>query len=219
MYIKDFNGFDNLFFDFDGTLCDSEGDLKATWRETFRELGLDLARFEAGYRTGPPTEANARSFFPEADDDFIAGLCRHYRAKYYSSDYPLTVPYPGIEALLRRLKEHGKRVFMATNKNEVPLHRILAKFGWEELFDAVLCRDMLPPGENDKAYLIREYLRAHGLDPARSAMIGDTELDVRAGHNAGIAAIVVTWGYGSAEKLEAEKPEYLLTAEDARTIC
>jgi len=219
MYIKDFNGFDNLFFDFDGTLCDSEGDLKATWRETFRELGLDLARFEAGYRTGPPTEANARSFFPEADDDFIAGLCRHYRAKYYSSDYPLTVPYPGIEALLRRLKEHGKRVFMATNKNEVPLHRILAKFGWEELFDAVLCRDMLPPGENDKAYLIREYLRAHGLDPARSAMIGDTELDVRAGHNAGIAAIVVTWGYGSAERLEAEKPEYLLTAEDARTIC
>ena len=219
MYIKDLNGFDNLFFDFDGTLCDSEGDLKATWRETFRELGLDLARFEAGYRTGPPTEANARSFFPEAGDSFIAWLCKHYRAKYYSSEYPLTVPYPGIEALLRRLKEHGKRVFMATNKNEVPLHRILAKFGWEVLFDAVLCRDMLPPGENDKAYLIREYLREHGLDPARSAMIGDTELDVRAGHNAGIAAIVVTWGYGSAERLEAEKPEYLLTAEDAHTIC
>ena len=219
MYIKDLNKFDNLFFDFDGTLCESEGDLKATWRETFTELGLDIARFEAGYRTGPPTEANARSFFPEADDAFIADLCKHYRAKYYTSSYPLTVPYEGIDALLRRLKANGKRVFMATNKNEVPLGRILDKFNWKELFDAVLCRDMLPPGESDKAYLIRECLRERGLDPARSAMIGDTELDVRAGHNAGIAAIIVTWGYGSPAELEAtEHPEYLLSFEDAQNI-
>lgn len=219
MYIKDFDGFDNLFFDFDGTLCESEGDLKATWRATFIERGLDLARFEAGYRTGPPTEANARSFFPEADDEFIAELCKHYRAKYYTSDYPLTVPYPGIDALLRRLKKHGKRVFMATNKNEVPLGRILNKFGWSGLFDAVLCRDMLPPGESDKAYLIRECLRERGLDPERSAMVGDTELDIRAGHHAGIAAILVTWGYGAAAELEkTEHPEYLLAFEDMQTI-
>ena len=219
MYIKDLKKFDNLFFDFDGTLCESEGDLKATWRETFTELGLDIARFEAGYRTGPPTEANARSFFPEADDAFIADLCKHYRAKYYTSDYPLTVPYGGVDALLRRLKESGKRIFMATNKNEVPLLRILDKFGWKALFDAVLCRDMLPPGEPDKAYLIRECLRERGLDPERSAMVGDTELDIRAGHNAGIAAILVTWGYGSAAELEkTERPEYLLSFEDMQDI-
>ena len=219
MYIKDLKSFDNLFFDFDGTLCESEGDLKATWRETFNELGLDIARFEAGYRTGPPTEANARSFFPEADDAFIADLCRHYRAKYYTSSYPLTVPYAGIDALLRRLKANGKRVFMATNKNEVPLMRILDKFGWKEFFDAVLCRDMLPPGESDKAYLIRECVRERGLDPKRSAMVGDTELDIRAGHNAGIAAILVTWGYGAAAELEkTEHPEYLLGFEDMQNI-
>ena len=219
MYIKDLKNFDNLFFDFDGTLCESEGDLKATWRETFNELGLDIARFEAGYRTGPPTEANARSFFPEADDAFIADLCRHYRAKYYTSSYPLTAPYEGIDTLLRRLKANGKRVFMATNKNEVPLGRILDKFGWKELFDAVLCRDMLPPGESDKAYLIRECVRERGLDPERSAMVGDTELDIRAGHNAGIAAILVTWGYGNAAELEkTERPEYLLTFEDMQNI-
>ena len=133
-----FDGFTHILFDFDGTLCESEGDLKATWRETFTELGLDLARFEAGYRTGPPTEANARSFFPEADDAFIADLCKHYRAKYYTSSYPLTVPYDGIDALLRRLKKSGKRVFMATNKNEVPLGRILDKFNWKELSSDVL---------------------------------------------------------------------------------
>ena len=98
-----------------------------------------------------------------------------------------------LKNLGAELKKHGKRVFMATNKNEVPLGRILDKFNWKELFDAVLCRDMLPPGESDKAYLIRECLRERGLDPARSAMVGDTELDIRAGHHAGIAAILVTW--------------------------
>jgi len=219
MFIKDFNGFDNLFFDFDGTLSDTEDDLKATWRTTFTEHGLELARFEAGYRTGPPPEANARSFFPEADDGFIAQLCKWYRAKYYTSDYPLTVPYPGIDALLKRLKTHGKRIFVATNKNEVPLLRILDKFGWRELFDGVLCRDMLPPGESDKAYLLRTCLRERGLDPARSAMVGDTELDIRAGHHAGIASIVVTWGYSNAGELaKTENPEYLLTLEDAQNI-
>ena len=39
------------FFDFDGTLCDTEADIKAAWRAAIRGLGRECPRFDAVYRT------------------------------------------------------------------------------------------------------------------------------------------------------------------------
>ena len=54
------------FFDFDGTLCDTEEDIKNAWRATIRELGLDLAPFEMLYVTGPSLDDMVRTMWPES---------------------------------------------------------------------------------------------------------------------------------------------------------
>ena len=48
------------FFDFDGTLCDTEADIKSAWRAALRNLGRDCPHFDSVYRTGPTLDQVVR---------------------------------------------------------------------------------------------------------------------------------------------------------------
>jgi len=207
-----FADIDNIFFDFDGTLCDTADDIRAAWRAAIAELKLDPSRFERIYRIGPPTVESARSFFPDADDALIRELCEAYWRRYWSSDYPRSHAYPGVDAMLKKLKATGRRLFIVTNKNGFPLRKLVDKLGWNGLFAELLDRDMLPAGETEKGYLIREVLRRDRLDPRRSAVVGDTALDVNAGKSAGILTVAVDYGYGCREELAGA--DRFMTLED-----
>ena len=208
-----FDGIDNIFFDFDGTLCDSAEDIRASWRAAFAELKLDVPDFERIYRVGPPTEVSARTFRPEADDREIRQLCEVYWGYYYNSTYPNSHPYPGVDAMLERLKAAGKNLILATNKNEIPLRRLIEKFHWEHSFTTLLTHSMMPPG-TDKSYLLRLAIEKYRLDPRRTAIVGDTALDVDAGKAVGITTVGATYGYGSIDELVAAGADRLVSLTD-----
>ena len=214
--MKCFDGIDNVFFDFDGTLCDTEADIRDSWRTAFAELGLDAPQFERVYRIGPPTEVAARIIFPGADDEFIDRLCKVYRKCYYGSGYPKSVAYPGADAMLAKLKAEGKKLFIATNKNLAPLRQIVDKLGWSGIFVELLNRDMMPLNEYRKSELLRRALEKYGLDPRRSAMVGDAATDVAAGKEAGVVTVAATYGYGDPDELNASGADRTLSLEEVR---
>jgi phosphoglycolate phosphatase len=53
----------------------------------------------------------------------------------------------------------------------------------------------------DKRDLLAHVIPRHGLDAARSVMIGDRGADMRAARHHGLHALGVLWGYGSGEEL------------------
>ena len=214
--MKCFNGIDNIFFDFDGTLCDTEADIRDSWRAAFAELKVEAPRFEKYYRIGPPTEIAARTIFPDADDAFIRRLCKVYRSKYYTSGYPTSVAYPGADAMLAKLKAEGKKLFIATNKNGAPLKQLVEKLGWDGLFVELLNRDLLPLDEYKKSRLLRQALEKYGLDPRRSAMVGDAATDIAAGREAGVVTVAATYGYGTWDELTASGPDRTLSLDEVR---
>lgn len=208
-----FDGIDNIFFDFDGTLCESAEDIRAAWRAAFAELKLEVPDFERIYRVGPPTEVSARTFRPDANDQEIRRLCEVYWGYYYNSSYPNSHPYPGVDAMLERLKAAGKNLILATNKNEIPLRRLIEKFHWEKAFTTLLTHSMMPPGA-EKSYLLRMALEQYALDPHRTVIVGDTALDITAGKAVGIATIGATYGYGSVDELVAAGADRLISLAD-----
>ena len=214
--MKCFAGIDHIFFDFDGTLCDTAGDIMDSWRAAFAELKLDVPHFEQVYHVGPPTETAARVIFPDADDEFIRRVCRVYRQSYYNSTYPKSLAYPGVDAMLAKLKQEGKTLFVATNKNGEPLGRLIDKLGWGEFFTEQLNRDMLPPGPIRKSLLLRRTLEKYRLDPRRSAMVGDAAADIAAGKEANVVTVAVTYGYGTPEELAASGADWMLSLEEVR---
>ena len=214
--MKCFDGIDNIFFDFDGTLCDTEADIRDSWRAAFAELKVAAPHFDEVYRIGPPTEVAAHLIFPDADDEFIRRLCEVYRKSYYSSGYPKSRAYPGVDAMLAKLKGEGKKLFIATNKNCAPLKELIGKLGWDGIFVELLNRDMLPLQFYRKSELLRRALEKFALDPRKSAMVGDAATDVAAGREAGVVTVAATYGYGDPDELKTSGADRTLSLEDVK---
>jgi len=192
----------NWFFDFDGTLCDTEADIKAAWREAIRALGRECPRFDAVYKTGPTLDQVVYMLFDDATPELVAQVRTAFKTCYDASGFPSTKPYPWVPAWLADLKVKGCRLFVATNKRYNPMGALMRKMGWLDLFDGYYSFDMYPGEKLKKSELLLRVMAERGIDPADAVMVGDTRGDVDAGKAAGLYTIGCTWGYGTRAELE-----------------
>lgn len=209
------------FFDFDGTLCDTEADIKSAWRAALRNIGRDCPHFDRVYRTGPTLEQVVYMLFDDATPALVDAVKAQFRTCYDASGFPATRPYPWVPAWLADLKRQGCRIYVATNKRWAPTRILMEKLGWVSLFDGFYTVDMfvdpaakaatsaaLPKRSLTKAELLAEVMRARGIAPADAVMVGDTQGDVTSGAAVGMYTIGCTWGYGTREELEGANEIY-----------
>lgn len=215
------------FFDFDGTLCDTETDIKSAWRAALRNLGRDCPHFDRVYRTGPTLDQVVYMLFDDATPELVDAVKAQFRTCYDAGGFPATRPYPWVPGWIADLKRRGCHVYVATNKRWNPTRLLMAKLGWDELFDGYYSFDMfvdparsprrgdptkadamVPQRALSKAELLAEVMRQRGIDPADAVMVGDTKGDVTSGAAAGMYTIGCTWGYGTREELEGADEIY-----------
>ncbi len=208
------------FFDFDGTLCDTEADIKSAWLASLRNLGRECPRFEQVYRTGPTLEQVVYMLFEDATPELVDAVKAQFRICYDASGFPSTRPYAWVPAWLADLKRQGCRIYVATNKRWHPTDILMRKLGWDSLFDGYYTFDMfrdptvaaaypcVPSRAFTKSELLAEVMKLNGIDPADAVMVGDTKGDVVAGEAAGMYTIGCTWGYGTREELEGADEIY-----------
>lgn len=194
------------FFDLDGTLADTDGDIRAAWRETLADLGIECPDFDRDFVAGPPIEVMAEKLFPGL---YTAELGVRLRAgfgeRYDRSGFPGTFEYPGVLDRVRELKSLGCRVFVATNKRFAGAMLMAEKFGWTEVFDSIYAGDMYADdpsvGKLGKPALLAKILAERGISAADAVMVGDTASDFEAARANGIESVGVSWGYGKPEEL------------------
>jgi D-glycero-D-manno-heptose 1,7-bisphosphate phosphatase len=114
---------------------------------------------------------------------------------------------PGVEDAVRRLKAHGYLVIVITNQPDVAnglterstveaMHEVIrARLAVDDIRtcfhnDAAGCECRKP-----KPGLILAAAAEHGIDLARSYVVGDRWRDVAAGRAAGCATIFIDYGY------------------------
>ena len=195
------------FFDFDGTLCDTEADIKSAWRAALRNLGRDCPHFDRVYRTGPTLDQVVYMLFDDATPELVDAVKAQFRTCYDAGGFPATRPYPWVPGWIADLKRQGCHVYVATNKRWNPTRLLMAKLGWDVLFDGYYSFDMFA-NPLSKAELLAEAMHLRGIDPADAVMVGDTKGDVTSGAAAGMYTIGCTWGYGTREELEGADEIY-----------
>lgn len=203
------------FFDLDGTLADTDGDIRESWKAALRDLGISCPHFDRDFVAGPPIEASAKMLLGESYTDATGAAIRERFGFHYDTDgFPNTFEYPGVLDRVRELKRGGARVFIVTNKRFAGASAMAKKFGWHAVFDKIYAGDMFKDdpaiGRMDKTSLIAFVMRENGASAEDCAMVGDTLNDFAAARANQVRSIAVSWGYGSKEELlEADKIAYV----------
>ena len=70
------------FFDLDGTLADTDPDIRAAWKAALRDLAVECPNFDRDFVAGPTIEEMARRLLPDVGDrkietyvTFVCGGC------------------------------------------------------------------------------------------------------------------------------------------------
>lgn len=175
--------YDNIIWDFDGTLFD-----------TYPPMCRDLQSVMAALGVLLPLEDLLAHFTRSRGEvlDYCAAQAgmdaqavdRVYRDWVAQHGQPKAEPFPHAEEILRRFQAAGGRNFIFTHRSG-SVHQYLAGAGLTGYFqDVVSAMDRFErkPSPAGNLYLIS----AHGLDPARTLAVGDRELDMLAAKGAGI---------------------------------
>ena len=192
-----------VFFDLDGTLADTDPDIRGAWKAALADLGLDCPSFDEQFVAGPPIDEMTRILFPDRFTQELADSIRLRFAAHYDNDgFPQTREYPGVLDDVRRLKSEGRVVAIVTNKRYAAATAMASHFGWDRVFDGVFAGDMALPKVR-KPELLARVMGRYGARPEDCALVGDTMSDFEAARANGVFSVGVAWGYGTPEELGA----------------
>ena len=187
-------------FDLDGTLINSQKCIFAIYEKLFAELGVPLPP-EKVMNTfiGPPVENVVKDYVPA---EKVAPTCVRFRELYKRQDLQSTNElYEGVEEMLEILFNAGKRLFIASTKNEYYADKIPEIFGIKKYFTAIYgSRSEI--GRLSKQQVLEDLYRDHGIDKTDSVLVGDTHYDAEGATAFGIPTAIVKYGFGDEQKLK-----------------
>ena len=203
-----------LIFDLDGTLVDSRLDLANSVNATLRhferpELPCDLIASYIG--DGAPMLVRLALGDPDDTkllDDALAWFLAYYRE--HKLDH--TTVYEGVHDALTALRfsRDGGRALERTfavlsNKPVHPSRAIVQALGLAEFFVQVYGGNSFPTKKPDPLGA-RTLLEEAGVAPQEAMIIGDSDIDVLTGRNAGLWTCGVTYGFAP-HSLESAPPD------------
>ena len=179
-------------FDMDGLLIDTEKLYLKYWKQAAADFGYDMRDehvFAIRSLARKFSIPKLKGFFGE---EFPSEEIRARRTELINADIDQNGIdlKKGMPELIVYLQERGVRCAVATATARDRTERYLGKIGAGELFDAVICGDMVHSGKPDpEIYLTAA--KALGLDPRECAAFEDSPNGIRAAHAAGCEAIII----------------------------
>jgi phosphoglycolate phosphatase len=201
-------------FDLDGTLVDSLADIAAAMNHSLAHHGLPTHPV-ADYRhyVGEGVMVLVRKATPADREELHASVLTSYRAFYAEHLFDQTTVFPGVPAVLSQLAADGLRLAVLSNKSDLFTKRLVEGLLPGVRFAAVYGERPGIPRKPDPTSALGIAAEL-GLPPGDCAFVGDTPVDMNTARNAGMYGIGVTWGFRSAEELQAHGARALATTAD-----
>jgi phosphoglycolate phosphatase len=208
-----------ILFDIDGTLLNTGGAGAASWRLAFDELyGIpaDIGQFTDAGMTDP--EVGRKTFesvlgrAPERKEftKLLARRLHHLHDTVEQSDGYRVLD--GVEELLPRLIEDGYLLGLVTGNVEAAAHVKLHRARLNRFFSfGGYGSDSADRGEITKVALRRASLvYGEEVEPEEALTVGDTPLDVKGAHAAGIQCVGVASHHFDEDQLREAGADYVL---------
>ena len=183
-------------FDLDGTVLNTIGGLTHAVNAALAMNGLPgKTRDEVQAMIGNGTRKLIERALSEVPDGILLleKVYADYNKFYVENCSYDTYPYDGIEDMLKTLNNAGIKCAVVTNKPDIPAKKLI-----QENFGSLIAETHgnVPevPVKPDPTF-VYETMKNLGVKPSEAVYIGDSDVDIRTGKNAGIDYISVDWGF------------------------
>ena len=187
----------NIVFDLDGTLIDSSEGIYYSYLDAIKASGLSIKPINFNNfrsKIGPPFEIMCKLIHNNLNEDNLRLLVSKFRYIYDFDGFKTYKIYNNIYQLIKYLHKSGHKLYILSNKREIPLKEIIKK-DFPDYFIKVW-------GRNNKYFSKSKILKdlVKKDTNGKFLFIGDTINDKKAAEEAGVEFIFVSYGYGMIEK-------------------
>lgn len=178
-----------ILFDVDGTLLDTNYLHTLAWWQAMSDAGHEGVSMAAIHRAvGIASEGLVEHLLGHADDRAVEAHSQRYDALRDQ-----VVSFPGTAELVKACSDRGLTAVLATSGKEEDLAWMVPAIGAGDSLAGSTTSSDVDAGK-PAPDLLGAAMEQHGLDPARTVLVGDTVWDVQAAARAGIRCVAVTSG-------------------------
>jgi phosphoglycolate phosphatase len=201
-----------VLFDLDGPLLDSLGDLAESMNAVLREDGLPTHGLDDfRFFIGDGIQALVKRSLPlrlHNDRPALEAYLDRYRASY-SQRWHLSKPFAGIADLLDTLQAQGVGLGIVSNKpdnfTQQCVQTLFPAWTWEGVVGQL---DHVPSKPDPTGALaMAEKL---GVQPEDCWFVGDSDVDMKTGVNAGMNVVGVSWGFRPERELRDAGAQHII---------
>lgn len=192
-------------FDLDGTVLDTLDDLADSVNAVLVKNGYPThTRAEICSYVGNGIRLLITRALPVGTDAQTAeAVLADFKAYYGAHCAVKTAPYAGVPAMLARLREAGVLTAVLSNKADFATQALCGQY-FAGLFDAVAGeREAEGIPKKPAPDAVFALMRMLGVTAEETVYVGDSEVDVQTAKNAGVDALLVSWGFRTRETLLA----------------
>lgn len=211
-----------VVFDIAGTTVTDAGNINACFREALAEAGIEVASADVdavmGYKKIEAIKIIVAKYGKQGEEEHekrienIHTRFNELMVDFYQKTKTLA-PLPYAEEIFKWLQEKNIKVALNTGFTRIITDALLATLGWTNHpnINKVICSDEVPEGR-PALYMIHYLMKELQILDAKSVVkVGDTEVDIREGRNAGCGLVIaVTTGAYTKEQLTQYNPDYII---------
>jgi phosphonatase-like hydrolase len=211
-----------VVFDIAGTTVKDDHEVSKAFQAAMKKSGyeVEIAKIDPlmGYEKTLAIRKMLHEHEPDTaliTDDLVNTIHKEFvqqMINFYQFE-PGIEPLPHVEETLTALRAAGVQVGINTGFSRDIADTIVNRLQWREkgLIDHVVGSDEVELGR-PHPYMIQKMMNEGGItDPLEVAKVGDTEVDVREGQNAGCRYVIgVTTGIFSRAELETYNPTHII---------
>ena len=181
-------------FDVDGTLLDSVDLHALAWHEAMMKFGHHVSFEQVRGQIGKGGDKLIPHFLSDDAQRDHGKEMEEWRGNRFKSEYlPLIRPFSAVPDLLRRVKDAGLRIAIASSAKKDELARYLDIAGIGEFVDVTTSSDDVEESK-PAPDIFQAALKKLGVGGHDAVAIGDTPYDAEAASKANMATIGVLCG-------------------------
>ena len=200
-----------LIFDLDGTISDTLPSIAEAVNMCARYFGFpEKSNDEVRLAVGSGVGVLLQKTMPEsemADADKCAQIKEYFALCYEQTQSRVDSAYSGMKEAMLELYERGYILAVLSNKPDKLVKMIVKNIFPEGIISVSMGQTDLPRKPDPTVPLM--IAEQFGVSPNETYFIGDSEVDVLTGKNAGMVSVAVSWGLRDRCVLEDAQPDAL----------